>query len=112
MKEVVNELETWLGRQSWRRDGEGPCIRIGQTGAFDDTHVFCPAVIFDDGRYRMYYCGSRGAPADDSDRVYSVQTVLPLADGRWRIWYASRCSDFQAHKYFAIATAVCDGPKD
>lgn len=40
------------------------------------------------------------------------QTVLPLADGRWRIWYASRCSNFQAHKYFAIATAVCDGPKD
>ena len=53
--------------------------KLGQTGAFDGPRVFCPAVIFD--------------------------------DGRWRIWYASRCSDFQAHKYFAIATAVCDGPK-
>ena len=75
----MKKLESWLARQDWRRDGEGPCISLGTAGEFDDTHVFCPAVIFDGGRYRMYYCGSRG-------------------------------SDIQAHKYFAVGTAVWDGP--
>jgi len=46
--------------------------------AFDHTHVFCPAVIYEDGRYRL--------------------------------WYASRSAAIQEHKYFAIGTAVWNGP--
>ena len=41
--------DRWLQVQPWRRD-EGPCISLGEAGAFDDTHVFCPAVIEEDGR--------------------------------------------------------------
>ena len=38
------------------------------------------------------------------------QTVLRLPDGRWRIWYAARPAPPFVHKYFAIGTAVWDGP--
>ncbi len=55
----MSELAKWLGRQDWRRDSDGPCISLGAEGEFDDTHVFCPAVIFDGGRYRA---GRSGRP--------------------------------------------------
>lgn len=37
------------------------------------------------------------------------QSVLPLADGGWRIWYASRKKPSFVNKYFAIGTATWDG---
>ena len=33
------------------------------------------------------------------------QSLLPLPDGSWRMWYASRTKPPFVHKYFAIATA-------
>ena len=74
----MSELDEWLGAEDWRRDGEGPCIGLGEAGAFDETHVFGPAVIFEGGRYRMYYCGSRGAAADGAGRVYRVGLAVLL----------------------------------
>lgn len=38
------------------------------------------------------------------------QTVLRLPDGRWRIWYGARPAPPFDHKYFAVGTAVWDGP--
>jgi hypothetical protein len=38
------------------------------------------------------------------------QTVLPLPDGSWRIWYATRPKPPFVHKYFAIGTARWNGP--
>ena len=38
------------------------------------------------------------------------QTVLPVPDGSWRIWYASRTRPPFVHKYFAIGTATWEGP--
>lgn len=70
--DTMKELTDYLAAQCWRRTSESPCIQIGEPGAFDDTHVFCPAVIFEEGRYRLYYCGSTGVPADDADRIYSM----------------------------------------
>ena len=52
----MTDLDRWLAPQNWTRD-DGPCISLGAAGAFDDTHVFCPAVIFEDGRYRIWYAG-------------------------------------------------------
>jgi hypothetical protein len=50
----------------------------------------------------------------DSDRAWeshytTSQSVLPLADGGWRIWYASRKKPPFVNKYFAIGTATWDG---
>ena len=39
------------------------------------------------------------------------QSVMPLPDGAWRIWYASRTRPPFTHKYFAIGTATWRGPK-
>jgi hypothetical protein len=38
------------------------------------------------------------------------QSVLRLADGSWRLWYASRTRPPFAHKYYAIGTASWVGP--
>ena len=59
----------WLGLQQWQRDGQQPCISLGATGAFDDMHIFAPCIAFEDGHYRMWYSGSRGAVVD---RVFTL----------------------------------------
>jgi len=50
----------WLSPQVWRRDSDVPCVSLGPPGAFDDAHIFAPCVAFEDGLFRMWYCGSRG----------------------------------------------------
>jgi hypothetical protein len=134
METNIPDINRWFGPQNWIRDGEGPCISLGPAGSFDETHVFCPCVIFEDGSYRMYYCGSRGVavsgdgvqwskyagnpvftpgPLRDWESNYTTsETILPMTDGGFRIWYASRMADFQMHKYFAIGTARLEGPED
>jgi len=61
--------EIWRGPQKWIRDAEQPCLSLGAEGAFDDTHIFAPCVAFEDGRFRMWYCGSRGGV---DERVFSL----------------------------------------
>ncbi|MGE0758421.1 MAG: acetylxylan esterase [Pirellulaceae bacterium] len=39
------------------------------------------------------------------------QSVLRLADGSWRMWYASRTKPPFRHKYFAMGTASWAGPR-
>lgn len=51
----------WLAPQRWQRDGEGPCVTLGDPGAFDDMHIFAPCVAYEGGRYWLWYCGSQGA---------------------------------------------------
>lgn len=62
-------LSAWLGTQEWLRDAEGPILSLGQEGAFDDTHIFAPAVVYENGAYSMYYCGSQ---ADVANRVFHM----------------------------------------
>ena len=38
------------------------------------------------------------------------QSVLPIGDGRYRIWYGTRKAPPHVNKYFAIGTAVLDAP--
>ena len=49
---VPTELQQWLAAsQDWQRDTDGPVIELGPKGEFDDTHIFAPAVIYEDGAY-------------------------------------------------------------
>ena len=66
---LTSVRERWLRPQAWRRDTDGPCVSLGAAGAFDDMHIFAPCVAFENGRYSMWYCGSRGGVAD---RVFSL----------------------------------------
>lgn len=58
------ELRRWLGPQVWQRDAEGPILSLGEAGQFDDTHIFAPSVARDEGRFLLWYCGSRGFAHD------------------------------------------------
>lgn len=72
-------LQKWLtASQDWHRDTDGPITELGPEGAFDDTHIFAPAVIYEDGEYRMWYCGSTGRVAE---RVFQLG-LCTSRDGR------------------------------
>ncbi len=57
------QIAQWLGPQKWHRDVDGPIIALGEPGAFDDTHIFAPAVVRERGKYWLWYCGSRDTVA-------------------------------------------------
>jgi len=67
----------WQGPQDWQRDGDGPCLALGEPGAFDADHIFAPCVAYEGGKYWMWYCGSRGSVAQ---RVFTLGLALS-ADG-------------------------------
>jgi hypothetical protein len=52
---------------SWQRIGEGPILSRGAAGAWDDSWVGAPTVVFDEGSgsYHLWYVGSDGS----SDRI-------------------------------------------
>tara|TARA_B100000809_G_scaffold206530_2_gene208626 strand:- start:938 stop:1957 length:1020 start_codon:yes stop_codon:yes gene_type:complete len=77
-EEVPEKLKRWLGPQKWQRDTEGPIISLGSKGQFDDTHIFAPAVVRENKRYMLWYCGSRGAV---SQRVFRMG-LATSSDGR------------------------------
>ena len=54
-----DQAARWLQTQTWERDSEAPALGLGTKGKFDDQHIFAPHVIFQDGEYWMYYCGSQ-----------------------------------------------------
>jgi hypothetical protein len=90
------ELARWLAApQDWQRDVAGPIVSLGREGDFDDQHLFAPAVAIEDGKFRMWYSGSRGDPANrvfklglatsDDGRQFTKHTanpVLEFADGK------------------------------
>jgi hypothetical protein len=53
----------------------------------------------------------RPEPKHDWESHYvTSESVLRLADGSWRMWYASRTKPPFIHKYFAIGSATWQGP--
>ena len=76
--EPPSELVPWLADQTWIRDVDGPVLSLGSPGEFDDTHIFAPTVARENGKYMMWYCGSRGFAHDLSptrtrdERVFSL----------------------------------------
>ncbi|MCI0456566.1 MAG: hypothetical protein L0Z62_06255, partial [Gemmataceae bacterium] len=73
--EPPSELARWLKPQAWERDTPGPILSLGKAGAFDDQHIFAPAVVEERGEFLLWYSGSRGAPGN---RVFR----LGLATGK------------------------------
>ena len=63
------ELSRWLAPQDWQRDTAGPIVSLGKSGEFDDMHIFAPAVADLDGKYLMWYPGSRGTR---TERVFRL----------------------------------------
>lgn len=59
--DIPPSVQRWHGPQNWQRDVSGPVLSLGETGQFDDMHLFAPCVARFDGRYRLWYSGSRGA---------------------------------------------------
>ncbi len=59
----------WMNPQAWARDSGGPVISLGNSGSFDDMHIFAPCVTFENGKYSMWYCGSKGGVAQ---RVFKL----------------------------------------
>ena len=92
--EPPGELLRWLKPQDWQRDVDGPILSLGAAGEFDDRHIFAPAVIEENGRFQLWYSGSRGRPGQRVFRLglatsrdgkqfekYPQNPVLELADG-------------------------------
>jgi len=92
------ELARWLGPQAWTKDTDGPIVSLGKPAAFDEFHIFAPAVAEEDGRFQMWYCGSRGtrytrvfrlglAMGTDGKHFekYAHNPVLEFADGEHSI---------------------------
>lgn len=65
----MNAKAKWMQPQNWERDTEQPCVALGQTGNFDDMHLFAPCVAYENGEYRLWYPGSRG---DVEERVFKL----------------------------------------
>ncbi len=74
----MSDISRWFCEQAWVRDSAGPCVSLGEQGAFDDMHLFAPAAFVEDGRSRLYYCGSQGAV---EDRVFRMG-LSTSRDGR------------------------------
>ncbi len=73
------ELRPWLEMpQTWERDFERPVLSLGLPGAFDDTHIFAPAVALENDEFKLWYCGSRSTVAE---RVFRLGLVTSK-DGR------------------------------
>jgi hypothetical protein len=61
---VPKEIRRWLQPQNWQRDTDGPVLQLGETGDFDNTHMFAPCVAKLDNTWYLWYSGSTGAVAN------------------------------------------------
>ena len=66
---IPEKLAHWLVPQNWEKQKDGPVISLGESGAFDDMHIFAPFVVLENGRYSLLYPGSRGTVPE---RVYRL----------------------------------------
>ena len=76
--QIPRQLQRWLGPQDWQRDVNGPILSLGESGEFDDTHIFAPMVAIDRGRFLMWYCGSQGFAHDLSKKRTVDERVFKL----------------------------------
>lgn len=92
-EEIPPQLTRWLQPHSWERDLAAPIVSLGPAGAFDDQHIFAPAIAFEHHRYSLWYSGSQGTPgnrvfrlglatSDDGMRFekHAANPVLAFAD--------------------------------
>src|SRR5688572_33453947 len=75
---VPAALRPWLGPQEWRRDLDEPTLSLGAPGEFDDSHLFAPTVVVENGQYRLWYCGSTGSAHDLAPTRTADERVFQL----------------------------------
>jgi len=100
---VPSQLAPWLGPQDWQRDCDGPIVSLGEPGAFDDTHIFAPCVAFEQGRYCMWYCGSRSSVAE---RVFRLGLATSCDGIRFRKSGASPVYAFGDGKHSVLTPTL------
>jgi predicted GH43/DUF377 family glycosyl hydrolase len=71
-------VRAWLGPQDWKRDLDKPTLSLGDTGAFDDQHIFAPFVAKEGGKFLLWYCGSTGNALDVSEQRIRDERVFKL----------------------------------
>ena len=80
-------FERWLNPHDWQRDRDTPVLSLGEKGKFDDQHIFAPHVIYENGEFSMYYCGSqrcvdagtyKGVAKDPAQPANSDQRLFKL----------------------------------
>lgn len=76
--EYPRELARWFEPQAWQRDVDAPIVSLGEAGEFDDMHIFAPAAAEENGRFLLWYSGSRGTPGN---RVFRLG-LASGADGK------------------------------
>ena len=85
--ELPEKLQRWLRPQVWERDTQRPVLSLGESGKFDDTHIFAPSVARMGDEYWMWYCGSSGFAHDlaperkPDERVFRLGLAVS-SDGR------------------------------
>lgn len=101
---VPRHLVPWLQHeQNWQRDTEGPVIRLGPQGRFDDTHIFAPLVAYEDQRYFMWYCGSTSTVAE---RVFDLGLAVSDDGRHWRRHSESPIYQFGDQKHSILTPTL------
>lgn len=100
------EVARWLAPQQWQRDAEGPIISLGKEGQFDDQHIFAPAAFEEQGKFLLWYCGSRGTPGN---RVFRLG-LATSDDGRRFVKSADNpVYEFGDGKHSVLTPAILRG---
>ena len=101
--QAPQQLQKWLQPQQWKRDTEGPILRLGDPGEFDDTHMFAPCVAKLDDVYHLWYNGSTGKVAD---RVFNLG-LATSSDGRGFERHSSNpVFEFGDNKHSVLTTTL------
>ncbi|MBM81810.1 MAG: hypothetical protein CMJ78_14635 [Planctomycetaceae bacterium] len=67
---AVDQLEKAVFRRVPGPAGKGSCLTTGKGGSWNSQYVGSPTVVFDDGKYWMWYVG--GHQTDDAAYPYKV----------------------------------------
>ena len=106
-EEPPSRLRKWLKPQVWFRDTGGPVLSLGSAGSFDDTHIFAPCVAFENERYRMWYCGSRGTVAE---RVFRMGLATSRNGRRFALHPRNPVHEFGDGKHSILTPALLRNP--
>lgn len=89
-----DDLDRWLTPQEWTRDTDAAVVSLGAKGEFDDMHLLGPMAAQEDGKFRLWFCGSSGKAAgrvfrlglatseDGTHFTKHAGPVLDFGDGR------------------------------
>jgi predicted GH43/DUF377 family glycosyl hydrolase len=73
-----------IAAEAWVKSAKNPMLSLGATNAFDSQNLFGPAVVKDDGKYFMFYCGGPAGPKTGEELVrYQIGLALSEDGETW-----------------------------